>query len=257
MKNTRVNILKPLLMLVLMTLPVSLVGQDSPHFQGSFIIDRTVYDTETDVAQGQNTLRLDVNKDRMRLISDGDITISRLMARIQTRTIFLRHDKDDLLFVTRPTEAVQLTRGTLQQFSGMMQQFGAMMGTRAEPTEVIRTGEKEFIMGFLCEKVAVRRPERDEVTFVWLTDSLNINWGMIKDIPAEMNFSMSELFDQAWLSAGSFPLLAITFQGGKVRARAEVVDLVPDDPESANLDIERGVRTIGLTDYLFSNMWRR
>ncbi len=257
MKKTRIYLLSHLVVLVSLALPVTSYGQGSPHFQGSFIIDRTVYDTETDAAQGQNTLRLDVNKDRMRLISDGDITISRLMARIQTRTIFLRHDKDDLLFVTRPTEAVQLTRGTLQQFSGMIQQFGAMMGSRTEPTEVIRTGETEFIMGFLCEKVAVRRPERDEVTFVWLTDSLNINWGMIRDIPSEMNFSMSELFDQAWLSSGSFPMLAITFQGGKVRARAEVVDLVPDDPESAHLDIERDVRTIGLSDYLFSNMWRR
>lgn len=237
--------------------PLHIVAQDSPHFQGSFIIDRTIYDTETDQAEGQNTLRLDVNKDRMRLISDGDITISRMMARIQTRTIYLRHDKEDLLFLTRPTEAVQLTRGTLMQFSGMMQQFGAMMGSRAEPTEVIRTGEKEYVMGFLCEKVAIRRPQRDEVTFVWLTDSLNIQWGMIKDMPTEMNFSMSELFDQAWLDSGSFPMLAITFKGGKVRARAEVIDLVPDDPESSKIDLERGVRTIALSDYLFSNMWRR
>ncbi len=257
MKKTHISVIRQLITLAILFLPATLIGQNSTHFQGSFIIDRTLFNTETDLAEGQNTLRLDVNKDRMRLISDGDITISRMLARIQTRTIFLRHDKDDLLFVTRPTEAVQLTKSTLDQFSGMIQQFGAMMGSRAEPTEVVRTGEKEYIMGFLCEKIAVRRPERNEVTFVWLTDSLNINWGMIKDIPAEMNFSMSELFDQAWLNSGSFPLLAITFQGGKVRARAEVVDLVPDDPESVNLDIERGVRTIGLSDYLFSNMWRR
>lgn len=246
-----------ILLLFVLSVPKLAFSQDSPHFQGSFIIDRTIYDTETDQAEGQNTLRLDVNKDRMRLISDGDITISRMMVRIQTRTIYLRHDKEDLLFLTRPTEAVQLTKGTLVQFSGMMQQFGAMTGSRAEPTEVIRTGEKEYVMGYLCEKVAVRRPQRDEVTFVWLTDSLNIDWGMIKDMPAEMNFAMSELFDQAWLNSGSFPLLAITFKGGKVRARAEVVDMVPDDPESAKIDLERGVRTIALSDYLFSNMWRR
>ena len=246
-----------LLLFVFLALPATLYSQEVPHFQGSFIIDRTLFDTETDQATLQNTLRLDTNKNRLRLISDGDITVSRMMVGIQTKTIFLRHDKDDMLFITRPNEAVQLTKTSVAQISGMMQQFGGRMTPRAEPAEVIRTGEQEYVMGYLCEKVAVRRPQRDEVTFVWLTDSVSVNWGLFTEMPAEFSFTMSELFDRTWLSSGSFPMLAITFRGGKVSSRVEVIDMVPNDPESANIDIERGVRTIALSDYLFSNMMRR
>jgi len=249
--------IRRILFIALTVLPVIATAQDAPHFNGSFIIDRTIYNTETDLATDQNTMRLDVNKNRLRLISDGDIPVSRMMVGIQTKTIFLRHDKDDMLFITRPNEAVQLTKSSLAQFTGMMQQFGGRMTPRAEPAEVIRTGEQEYIMGYLCEKVAVRRPQRDEVTFVWLTDSVKVNWGLLTDMPAEFNFSMSELFDRTWLNSGSFPMLAITFRGGKVSSRVEVVDMVADDPESANIDIARSVRTIPLSDYLFSNMMRR
>jgi hypothetical protein len=246
-----------MLFLGLTVLPLSLMAQDQTRYQGSFIIDRTVFNTETDLAVEQNVLRLDVNKNRMRLVSDGDIMVSRTMVGIQTKTIFLRQDKEDMLFITRPNEAVQLTKATLAQFSGMMQQFGGRMTPRAETTEVIRTGEKEYIMGYLCEKVAVRRPQRDEVTFVWLTDSISVNWGVMTEMPAEFNFSMSELFDRAWLASDSFPMLAITFRGGKVRSRVEVVDMVANDPESNDIDIARSVRTVALSDYIFSNMMRR
>jgi hypothetical protein len=238
--------------------PLIAMAQETPHFQGSFIIDRTLFNTETDVVEGQNTLRLDVNKNRLRLISDGDITVSRMMAGMQTSTIFLRHDKDDMLFITRPNEAVQLTKASMAQLSGMIQQFGGgRMTPRAETTEVIKTGEQEYIMGYLCEKIAIRRPQRDEVTFVWLTDSVKVNWGLFTEMPAEFSFSMTELFDRAWLDSGSFPMLAITFRGGKVSSRVEVVDMVADDPESINIDIARSVRTIALSDYIFSNMMRR
>ena len=251
------NMIRLILVLGLLTLPITLFAQDNLHYQGSFIIDRTVFNTETDLAQEQHTLRLDVNKNRMRLVSDGDITVSRMMAGIQTKSIFLRYDKEDMLFISRPNEAVQLDKATLAQFSGMMQQFGGRMTPRAEPAEIIRTGEKEYIMGYLCEKIAVRRPQRDEVTFVWLTDSVSVNWGVFTDIPAEFNFSMSELFDRAWLNSGSFPMLAITFRAGKVSSRVEVVDMVANDPESIDIDIARGVRTVALSDYIFSNMMRR
>jgi hypothetical protein len=139
----------------------------------------------------------------------------------------------------------------------MMQQFGGRMASLAEPAEIVRTGEMEYIMGYLCEKIAVRRPQRDEVTFVWLTDSLSVNWGMFTDIPAELNFSMSELFDRAWINSESFPMLAITFRAGKVSSRVEVVDMVANDPESTDIDIAKGVRTVALSDYIFSNMMRR
>jgi hypothetical protein len=249
--------IRRILFLALMVLPAIAEAQDRPLYKGSFIIDRTIYNTETDVTSEQNTMRLDVNDNRIRLVSDGDITVSRMMVGMQTKTIFLRHDKDDMLFITRPNEAVQLTKSTLAQFTGMMQQFGGRMTPRAEPAEVIRTGEQEYIMGYLCEKVAVRRPQRDEVTFVWLTDSVQVKWGLLTEMPAEFNFSMSELFDRNWLNSGSFPMLAITFRGGKVSSRVEVIDMVPDDPESTNIDIARNVRTIPLSDFLFSNMMRR
>ncbi len=249
--------IRRILFIFLMVLPAITTAQDIPHFNGSFIIDRTVYNTETDLPTEQNTMRLDVNNNRLRLISDGDIAVSRMMVGLQTKTIFLRNDKDDMLFITRPNEAVQITKSTLTQFTGMMQQFGGRMTPRAESTEVIRTGEQEYIMGYLCEKIAVRRPQRDEVTFVWLTDSVLVKWGLLTDMPAEFNFSMSELFDRNWLNMGSFPMLAITFRGGKVSSRVEVVDMVPNDPESTNIDIARSVRTIPLSDFLFSNMMRR
>ena len=251
------SIFRIIAVLGLMFLTTELRAQGGQPFQGSFIIDRNIYNTQTDAVQSQSVLRLDVNPKRVRLMSDSLITTSRMMASIPARSIFLRHDKEDLLLVTGPKEAVQLTKGAIDQFSGMMQQFGARMAPRAESDEVIKTGETEYVMGYLCEKIAVRRPQRDEVTFVWVTDSVKVNWGILTQLPAEFNFTMSELFDRAWLDTGSFPMLAITFRGGKVRSRMEVVDMVPNDPDSVTLDVERGVQTIALSDYLFSNMWRR
>jgi len=232
-------------------------AQDDLQFRGSLLIDRTVYNMDTEMAEGENELRLDINPARMRLTSDGDITISRSLASLKTRTIYLRNDKDDILFITRPREAVQLTRNGLNQISGLMQQFGSVIGSQGQTAEVIRTGETEYVMGQLCEKIIVRRAERDEETFVWVTKSLNINWGILKDIPSSMGFSLTELLDTAWLDSGSFPMLAITFRGGKMRARAEVIDIARDDPESIDIDIDRGVQTISLSDYIFSTMWRR
>jgi len=232
-------------------------AQDDLQFRGSLLIDRVVFNTETELAEGINELRLDINPARMRLTSDGDITISRSLASLKTRTIYLRNDKDDILFITRPREAVQLTRNGLNQINGLMQQFGSVIGSQGQTAEVIRTGETEYVIGQLCEKIIVRRAERNEETFVWVTKSLNINWGLLKDIPSSMGFSLSELIDTAWLDEGSFPLLAITFKDGKMRARAEVIDIARDDPESFDIDIARNVQTISLSDYIFSTMWRR
>jgi len=243
-------------------------AQQQPTFTGSMFIDRTIFNTETNQPEVSNFLRLDANQDLMRLTSDGDLTVSRIFSTMKTRSIYIRSKKQDLLLMAQPREAVQISQETLNQMTVAMQQFGGggggammMMGGRGaqapDQVEIIPTDETEYVMGYLTKKIVVRRPARDEVTFVYVTDSLTVNWGVALQMPAAFNFTMSELFDPTWLKSGGFPLLAITFRGGKVRSRSEVIDIIPNDPEAVNIDIARNVSLIGLTDYFMNNMMRR
>lgn len=242
-------------------------AQQQPTFTGSMFIDRTIFNTETNQPEVSNFMRLDANQDLMRLTSDGDLTVSRIFAAMKTRSIYIRSKKQDLLLMAQPREAVQISQETLNQMTVAMQQFGGgagagmMMGGRPgqapDQVEIVPTDETEYVMGYLTKKIVIRRPTRDEVTFVYVTDSLRVDWGVALQMPSAFNFTMSELFDPTWLKSGGFPLLAITFRGGKVRSRSEVVDIIPNDPEAVNIDIARNVSLIGLTDYFMNNMMRR
>ncbi len=225
-------------------------------YSGSLTIERTVYNLDTGEVEGMTPLRLDVNANRMRLTSGGTITVSRSLANIQTSMIFLRHDKDDILFVTSPTEAVQLTRDGLVQMMTMMKQLASLTGSSTPEAEVTRTTQKKQIQGLNCTKVIVRRGDRSEETHVWLTDELKINWGLVNDLPADLGVNFAGLIDPAWLKSGSFPMEAVTYRDGKARAKAEVVEVFKNDPLSRNLDIGPEVKTVALTDYIFKSFWR-
>jgi hypothetical protein len=252
--------------LLLLLLSSDAFAQQNQTFTGSMFIDRTIFNTETNQPEVSNLLQLDANAEMMRLTSDGDLTVSRIFAAMKTRSIYIRSKKQDLLLMAQPREAVQISQETLNQMTVAMQQFGGggagmMMGGRGgqaqDQFEIIPTDETEYVMGYLTKKIVVRRPARDEVSFVYVTDSLNVNWGVALQMPAAFNFTMSELFDPTWLRLGGFPLLAITFRGGKVRSRVEVIDIIPNAPEATDIDIARNVNLIGLTDYFMNNMMRR
>jgi hypothetical protein len=266
---------KYLFIFAFLILSTSVFAQQNQTFVGSMFIDRTIFNTETNQPEESHFLRLDANKDLMRLTSDGDMVVSRIFAAMKTRSIYIRSKKQDLLLMAQPREAVQISQETLNQMTVAMQQFGggaglgmgggggrAMMmegrgGQTPDIAEIIPTDETEYVMGYLTKKIVIRRPARDEVTFVYVTDSLNVNWGVALNMPAAFNFTMTELFDPTWLKSGGFPLLAITFRGGKVRSRSEVIDIIPNAPEANDIDIARNVSLIGLTDYFMNNMMRR
>lgn len=244
------------LALCLSFLGSSVTAQKPSPFLGSINIERTIYDTETGEAEGVTPLRIDINTNRMRLTSGGTITVSRSLASIQTNMIFLRNDKDDILFVTSPTEAVQLTRQGLVQIMTMMKQFSSLTGSTSPETKVKRTTETKTVQGLKCAKVIVSRSDRDEETHVWVTEDLNIDWGIVNDIPDDLGLNFSGLIDPAWLKSGSFPMEAVTYRDGKVRAEAKVVEVMKNDPLSRNLDVGPEVKTVAITDYIFKSIWR-
>jgi len=259
---------KYLVLFFFLILSTTTLAQQKQVFNGSMFIDRTIFNIETNQPEESNLLQLDANNELMRLTSDGDLFVSRIFSAMKTRSIYVRTKKQDLLLMAQPKEAVQISQEALNQMTMAMQQFGGgggggmmMGGGRAgqapEPPEIIPTDETEYVMGYLCKKLVVRRPSRDEVTFVYITDSLNVDWGVALNMPAAFNFTMSELFDPIWLKSGGFPLLAITFRGGKVRSRLEVVDIISNAPEATNIDIARNVNLVSLTDYFMNNMMRR
>jgi len=181
------------------------------------------------------------------------------MGPIQSKGVLIRLDSKDFVFLTGDNQALQISKAQVVSMYNMMQGMSGSNGNNYHKPniDVIETGEHKTIDGYKCRKVTVKDNENpNEQTDLWLTEDLDINWGMLTQPWSAGNQSLfpGSLPLQKLLSKGSLPLKVEHFVDGKLSDVIETSNINKNQVARAMVQIPAGVEVLSFQDYLMRQM---
>ncbi|MDZ7773731.1 MAG: DUF4412 domain-containing protein [Balneolaceae bacterium] len=249
--NTR-RILPVLLALILALPALPALAQ----FQGTITFDS--YQIEDGERRDADTFTLHLTPERILL--QGEYSYDSNMP-FKTEGMLVRLDFEDFVFLTGNDMALTITKDDLTSFMTMFSGEAASMQQQAEEADeridYERTGEMRQIQGYSCEKFVFRdRENPNQHTEIWMTDGLDINWGMLAEswLDSPSMLGGSDLSFTPVFQEGFFPMRIDHFgEDGKVSV-TEVRSIDQSSVARAMVEIPSGVQVLSLQDFLFQQM---
>lgn len=189
------------------------------QYEGTFRL--SVYNISEDNAEQTLVNRFHFTATPNRILFrdvNGIRTLDAMMG-MPVKRILLRNDRQDFAFIG-DQQAVTLAKQQLVALSNMMKSMQQQGGQTIQPNNpefVLReTSEKKEINGYQTTKWVA---ETDEVAIyynIWITNDININWGMLSeswltDIGLFQGFP-----DQDWMSDNQTPVLIERYDNYKL-----------------------------------------
>ncbi len=175
----------------------------------------------------------------------------------------VRNDRQDFVFLSGSEQAMQISKDEVQ---GLANLIGRMQGGNQGQsrsfdwdTRLEETGQTQQILGFRTEQFKVHEENSDRYVSVWLTDEIQIRWGMLQDTWDQTLSSVIEIDMpiEVFMNRRSFPLQIDYYDGDRLITRVEArqVDRRAVNPE--RFDIPEGARMIGIADLMMNMMRQR
>ena len=238
-----------LLLFMLFSLPA--------HAQFEGKIAFSSYDVASDGSQTQNDqFSMYLTKDRILLEGSNQYKFA---GGIQTEGVLVRLDFQDFVLLTGDTSVLKISK---KDIDAMMNMFGgsssaARQKAAEHQVDYEKTGETREIKGYQCEKYIFTDDENpNETAEVWMTDQLNINWGMLAEPwgNSDLNMMGDEFSLDLIFKDGLFPLRIEGYESGNLRSVAEVTEISKTDVAKAMVQVPQGVKVLSFQDYLFNKM---
>ena len=169
----------------------------SAQFEGKITFNSYNYSSEG-VEHKDDNFTLFITPDRILLQGEKEYGF---MESIQTEGVLVRLDFEDFVFLTGDNEALKISKSDI---TSMMNMFGngqnaTKTAEKADNVNYERTGESATIHGYEADKFIFRdNEEPNEHTEVWMTNQLDVNWGMLAESwsgSADMYFGVDDRFD--------------------------------------------------------------
>jgi hypothetical protein len=229
-----------LLLVAVLTLAANTV-QAQNYFEGTLVFKG--YELENGKMQESGTFTMVCNKDRMRIYSDGDKASSEMLPGVESDQILIRHDKQDFVIFTGSNEALGITKSDIEGLFGMLKAFmGETPETQAQTEpggELIRTGQSETFNGNKASQW-VYSTENGEEVHLWLSETIQINWGMFKE-PwfSSVSNDFSGPFSRV-INEGYLPLKVETYKDGELTMVFKTDEVKQQRIPNSDLDIPAG-----------------
>ncbi len=180
---------------------------------------------------------------------------------IKAEGLLIRLDKKDFVFLTDDNTAFSITKAGITSFMNM---FGGMAqkGQQEQDESSQRsftfkkTGKTKTINGYNVHKfIAKDKSEKNKKGIIWMTQDVNINWGMLSQPWGDsMEFlTEDELPTELILQEGWIPLKATFYEDGNVEggfsAMVEETDLA-----QKKVQLPSDIKVKNLSQYLFQMM---
>ncbi|MDZ7772132.1 MAG: DUF4412 domain-containing protein [Balneolaceae bacterium] len=113
------------------------------------------------------------------------------------------------------------------------------------------------VQGYTCEKFVFRdRENPDQRTEIWMTDGLEINWGMLGDswMDSPTMLGGGDLSFNPIFQEGYFPMRIEYIKDRRQVSVTEVSSINQSAVARAMVEIPSGVQVLSLQDFLFQKM---
>jgi hypothetical protein len=236
------GLLYSLLILLISSLIPAHIAMSQEYFEGTLFFKG--YELENGQMQESGSFTLVCNKDRMRILSDGDKTSTDMLPGVESDQILIRHDKQDFVIFTSETEALSITKTDIEGIFGM---FKAFMGNE-EPQkaevhtgELKKTGKTDTFNGYKASQW-IYTSEDDEEIHLWMSESMKLNWGMFKE-PwfSNMSSDFSGPFKKI-IEDGYVPLKVEAYKDGELTMVLETERIMKQRISNSDLDVPSGVK---------------
>lgn len=242
------KILFSLALVGLMVIPTSIYAQ----FEGQ--ITMKMYGENDGVPQ---TSEINLYTTSNRIIVKGDESMN-VMDGFDASGLLIRNDKKDFIVMMGENKALQFTKEELEGFF----QMAGMMGSDDNDVNITSntsfsyTNKTRNILGYDTTELLIEDSENESSLSVWLTSSIDINWGMLaepwKNVPESMRSSSTRLTQE--FKSKNFPLLIEVHEKGETIIVMEVTNVNESSIAKAMVEVPAGVSLIGLQEMIFSMM---
>lgn len=224
------------------------------QFEGQIVFDS--YDVESDGSRKQSDqFILYVTSDRILLDGSNEYNV---IGSIKTEGVLVRLDFEDFVFLNGDETALKISRQDITSMMGMFSNGNS--GNRADRDHKVnyrKTGETRVIKGYTSEKFVFSDEDNpDAHAVVWMTDDLDINWGMLSEKwgNSELDVLADDLSFNLIFQEGYFPLALEAYESGKLREITEAVQVSESSIARAMVQVPTGIKVLSFQDYLFSKM---
>lgn len=229
----------------------------SAQFEGKITFDNYNYSSEG-VEQKDDNFTLYVTSERILLQGEKKYDF---MESIQTEGVLVRLDFEDFVFLTGSNEALKISKTDI---TSMMNMFGNGQSAnkaadKADNIDYERTGESATIHGYQADKFIFRDDdEPNEHTEVWMTNELDVNWGMLAESwTGSAKTIISSLPTNLVFSEKYFPLKVEVFENDQLVSKLEAIEVNTSTIAKAMVQVPSGVKVLSFQDYLFQKMSRQ
>ncbi|MFH5883314.1 DUF4412 domain-containing protein [Halalkalibaculum sp. DA3122] len=225
------------------------------QFEGKIVFNS--YEVTPDGSQSQNDqFSMYVTNDRILLEGENQYSFG---GSIQTEGVLVRLDFEDFVFLTGEQSALKISK---QDISAMMNMFSNGNAAGQTPdvdqeVEYERTGETQNVNGYSCEKfIFTDQEEPNAHAEVWMTNELNIHWGMLAEPWGNTDLDMmgDQFSTDLIFRDGYFPMRIEGYESGELRQVTEIQEIEQSDIARAMVQIPQGVKVLSFQDYLFNKM---
>lgn len=238
----------PVLLALLMAIPAL---PALAQFQGTIVFDS--YEIENGERRADDTFTLHITPERILLQGENSYNMN---MPFQTEGVLVRLDFEDFVFLTGNDMALTISKADITSFTQM---FGeeSQDAYVEDRIDYERTGETRQIQGYTCEKFVYRdRENPGDHTEIWMTDGLEINWGMLGEswMDSPTMFGAGDLSFNPVFQEGFFPMRIDYFKDGRQVSVTEVSSVDRSAVARAMVEIPSGVQVLSLQDFLFQKM---
>jgi len=226
----------------------------SAQFEGKITYNSYNYSSEG-VEQKDDNFTLYITQDRILLQGEKEYGF---MESIQTEGVLVRLDFEDFVFLTGDNEALKISKSDI---TSMMNMFGNGQSANkaageANDVNYERTGESATIHGYQADKFIFRdQEEPNEHTEVWMTNQLDVNWGMLAESwSGSAKTIISSLPTNLVFQEKYFPLKVEVFENNQLVSKLETTEVNTSSVARAMVQVPSGVKVLSFQDYLFQKM---
>lgn len=239
---------------------VSLPGVSNAQFEGeiSFLVTNPTQPRN----QNNQPVQMDMTFTKNRISIDSNVSMD-VMAGLSAKGVLVRHDKQDFIVITDQNEGLQVAKSDLESLVNLMNQMkGRQQNVSSKPfaweERLVETGEEKVIHGYNAEQFILKGETEGEYVSVWLTDDINVDWGLLSDAWYAIGSKQidQEVPIEIVMNNQSFPLLVESYFNDQVVFKAESISVDEDTFDRTKTRLSASIKLIGLTD-LMMNMFRQ
>lgn len=235
---------------------VAAFGQQpaSAQFEGKVTFNSYDYSAEG-AEQKDDHFTLFITSDRILLQGDKQYGF---MESIQTEGVLVRLDYEDFVLLTGDNAALKISK---QDITSMMSMFSngknpSNAADRADNINYERTEESQNMHNYQADKFIFRDEEEpNQHTEIWMTNELDINWGMLAESwTGSAESIIKSLPTQLVFNEKYFPLKVEVYENDQLVSKLEATEVNLSSVARAMVQVPSGVKVLSLQDYLFQKM---